>query len=321
MNCDGYVTGKECKTGDQDVYRVKANHCYEIPDKVVTIHFMKNGSDNSIVDDVKTCSYNSSTASGCDITAPTVIRNGLDAKGYGWSTSKNSKKNGVTWGNGETKTVSSDDTYFAVSYRPLYGYFHYRNGLNNMNTHPTSAENPKTGFGGKKIRKHCDLWNEQTKCDLETALLIKFPDGAKSGCGDQYKKLIDVKGWNTDPNATKGFGAGEKTTKTIEKHTDYYSIAIPNTCNSNHHPNVFNRTTHRHGAHFDDDSYIKEKAYFVWNGDWYVTENYHKHGPADCDDRLNGKEQYAYMYLVGHGTSCAGACHKSSWIMAFQLAF
>ena len=324
VSCGSLALNRECKLENRDVYRERSLECYRVPDTTVTVTFISNGSDSN--PQPVSCTYNSKTASGCEITAPAVNRSG--GSGYGWS--KDPKSHTAEWKppegkkNDGKKMFSSNATYYAVSSKKIGPEFHYTNGTYNMNGHDS-----------KPVRKTCTIYNTETSCKVETAKLIDFPDKAKSGCGDQYNKILKVKGWNTDKNATTGIAS--KTLFTFNEKDDYkkyYSIIVPvskyvnnssafqvyaHSCNSYHHPNAFNRTAANSSSeyHFSDDSYIKEKAHFVWSGDWKVNSNYKQNNGIDYDDR----PQNGYMYLIGKGTDCYKKCHSGAYIKAFQLKF
>lgn len=242
----------------------------------------------------------------------------------GWYTAKAGGGSKIT----EKTDATSDITVYAkwkLEEKTFTATFKYQNGAHLWNN------------GNDSVKVSCTTTSGS--CSVNAPSINNLP--GKSGCGNAYSKLFNVKGWSTDSSASTGVSG----TITISSNVNYYSIIVPNstytaskkfyvkhyTCDgqkNNAIKNVYNRTAAKDKKSFySDNNYIVEGHSFTWNGTWKVNSSaYNK-----CSDPSNDKGDCEWLYLVGKGGLCRkgkdvesnniDSCPDSSYIKASQLEF
>ena len=133
--------------------------------KTVTISFNPNGASGSVV--TRSCDYYIDTQTGCSVASPGISRSGYTA--VGWNTSSSATSSG--WNAGASKTVSSDTTYYAITYKTIKANFSF-----NISTYRNI--NNLTG-GSRDSSASCNAYNNNTSCNVTTPV-CNFGKGANT---------------------------------------------------------------------------------------------------------------------------------------------
>lgn len=195
----GYNTGRESGTSAWNVNTQKAvstsGKWFAVTKKSVTITFNKNGAAAQTDDGItaiseatltKTCTmYNNQTS--CNITTPTIIRNGYTIVGY--NTSTTSQTSG--WNVNTQKAVSANATWYAVTKKVVRITW--------------SANGATIG----STADSCTIWNNATSCNIWSPEISR----------ENYFII----GWNTNSSATtSSWDVG--TVKSVSDSATYYAI-------------------------------------------------------------------------------------------------
>jgi len=188
----GWSTNKDSKTASVKAsteLSISSNQTYyAITKKNIKITFNSNGA--AIGAPGKTCDlYN--TSSSCNITTPTITRDGYEI--LGWSTNKDSKTASVKVST--ELSISLNQTYYAITKKNIKITF--------------NSNGAAIGAPGKT----CDLYNTSSSCNITTPTITR----------DGYEIL----GWSTNKDS-KTASVKVSTELSISSNQTYYAITKKN---------------------------------------------------------------------------------------------
>ena len=171
--------------------------------------FYKNGAQLTVpsncVNDDKTDSVKCTctSSSSCEITAPTISRDGYTVLGYGTEESHTYK----TIDNSIEITLSGDVKYYAVTEKKLNVTFKMSDKIKSIKKDKNSQEQTSD------LVLSCSIYNKSKYCIVLLPLITIDPS-----------KNLTVAGWNTDKNATSGKTGGQSLN--VDSDATYYPIVI-----------------------------------------------------------------------------------------------
>ncbi len=241
---------------------VTATANWKAAPKEYTITFKGNGAGNDVT---RKCTYKNASK-GCKITSPGISRKGYKVVGWGTSAGATSS----SWDTKKEKTVKSNGTYYAVTYKTLTGTFKFDN-LSMQNI--TKLKN-----GSQNTNVTCNVYNTNTNCTLKSpgvsfgTTYNKKNQHMANYFNCYWGKVAVGNNITISSNGTYKISCSAKT-GLVNKTNKVYALSDTGNGNVVIRKNDRNKIYNNGVAKSTNIGNMDDKHAFKWDGDWIIDKH------------------------------------------------
>ncbi len=238
---------------------------WAVANVTVTVTFKPNGASGSDV--VRDCTYKANaTNKNCSITSPGISRSGWNIVGWGTGSGSTSS----SWGVNTAKTVSSNATYYAVTYKSITANFNYKmDDYHNINVLKDASRN---------TTKSCNLYNTNSSCNVTSPGVSFGKSNHKKGNQFDLNKYFNCKWGSTTVGQSMSITSGAtykiNCTANTASHGTITALSekgVNEVCTRNDKSKLYTYGISKQTKYGHIDDYHKMK----WDGEWLIDSKNH----------------------------------------------